>query len=147
MKLCEFFKKQFDNAKETAKHFEDDSKYLVEVSGYEKGSFEWFKELSKRYFGGGYFYHYEADGITRQQLKEAQEQGFIKYSYYSNWQARCAIRSLRTTNAVRPLRFMWAEAPRSTTVRSSAIVLGLRLVKRIAVQDSPWRVMPSCVTA
>ena len=38
MKLCEFFKKQFDNAKETAKHFEADSKYLVEVSGYEKGS-------------------------------------------------------------------------------------------------------------
>ena len=88
MKLCEFFKKQFDNAKETAKHFEADSKYLVDIYGYEKGSFEWFKELSKRYFGGGYFYHFEADGITRQQLKEAQEQGFIKYSYYSNWQAR-----------------------------------------------------------
>lgn len=70
MKLCEFFKKQFDNAKETAKHFEADSKYLVEVSGYEKGSFEGFKELSKRYFGGGYFYHYEADGITSQQLKK-----------------------------------------------------------------------------
>ena len=35
MKLCEFFKKQFDNAKETAKHFETDSKYLVEVSGYQ----------------------------------------------------------------------------------------------------------------
>ena len=60
----------------------------VDIYDYEKGSFEWFKELSKRYFGGGYFYHYEADGITRQQLKEAQEQGFIKYSYYSNWQAR-----------------------------------------------------------
>lgn len=88
MKLCEFFKKQFDNAKEMAKHFEADSKYLVDIYGYEKGSFEWFKELSKHYFGGGYFYHYEADGITRQQLKEAQEQGFIKYSYYSNWQAR-----------------------------------------------------------
>ena len=45
MKLCEFFKKQFDNAKETAKHFEADSKYLVDIYGYEKGSLGWYEVI------------------------------------------------------------------------------------------------------
>jgi hypothetical protein len=88
MTLCEFYKQQFDKAKATQKHFEADSKYCSDVLGFDEGSFGWFKCLSERYFGGGYSYEYESVGITRQQLNEAKEKGFVKYSYCSNWQAR-----------------------------------------------------------
>lgn len=88
MKLCEFYKKQYDNAKANAKWFAEDSKYLVEVLGYEYGSYEWFKEMAKRYFGGGYGYEYQSAGITLCQLKAAKEAGFLKYKYSQDWMSR-----------------------------------------------------------
>lgn len=87
MTLCEFYRKQFETAKDTQKNFEADSKYLEE-KGYTPGSFKWFKAMSKRYFGGGFSYRYLNDGVTYPQLKMARDNGFIKYVYDSSWQAR-----------------------------------------------------------
>lgn len=85
MKLCEFYKNQFEEAR-SHKHFNADSECLAKLFG--KGTYKWFKGMAKNYFGGGYVQSYTAAGITREQLREAKEQGFIKYHYTSNWQAR-----------------------------------------------------------
>ena len=85
MKLCEFYRNQFEEAK-SRKYFNADNDYLANMFG--QGSYKWFKGMAANYFGGGYLKSYTAAGITTQQLREAKEQGFIKHHYYSNWQAR-----------------------------------------------------------
>lgn len=85
MTICEFYRNQFEEAK-NHRHFNVDSEYLSEMYG--RGSYKWFKGLSKKYFGGAFSYRYKKAGITVTQLNEAREKGFIKYVYDSSWQAR-----------------------------------------------------------
>ena len=87
MKICEFFRNQFNEAKCNAKWFDEDSQYIVKDLGYEYGSFKWFKELSKRYFGGGFQYEYKAAGITTEQLNDAKQSGYMKHSYSQSYEA------------------------------------------------------------
>lgn len=88
MKICEFFKQQFDNAKANAKWFAEDSKYIVDEMGFEYGSFEWLNAMAKKYFGGSYYYNYVNAGITLEQLKEAKAVGYMKHVYSQCWEAR-----------------------------------------------------------
>lgn len=85
MTICEFYREQFEKAKEQ-RHFNADSEWLAEKFG--KGSYKWFKGMSRYYFGGGFLRRYTSAGITTHQLREAREKGFIKYVYDSSWQAR-----------------------------------------------------------
>lgn len=85
MTLCEFYKNQYEQAK-GSRWFDEDSKYIEKK--YSRGSFEWFKAMSKRYFGGGFLHRYTDAGITARQLREAKENGYIKYVYDSSWKAR-----------------------------------------------------------
>lgn len=85
MTLCEFYRNQFEQAK-NSKWFNADSEFYAEKFG--KGSYKWFKEMAKTYFGGGFAYKYEAVGITFNQLHDAREKGYIKYVYDSSWLAR-----------------------------------------------------------
>lgn len=86
MKLCEFYRNQFETAKSSAKWFDEDSKILSEMYG--KGTYKWFKEMANKYFGGAYDYQYTNSGITQPQLHEAKENGFVKLIHDSSWQAR-----------------------------------------------------------
>lgn len=86
MTICEFYREQFEAAKATARWFEKDSEFYAEKYG--KGSYKWFEGMSERYFGGGFSYSYKKAGITAEQLREAREQGYIKYVYDSSWEAR-----------------------------------------------------------
>lgn len=85
MTICEFYRNQFESAKEN-KWFNADSQFYSDKYG--KGTYKWFKGMSQRYFGGGFSYKYKAAGITYQQLKEAKENGYIKYRYDQSWEAR-----------------------------------------------------------
>jgi hypothetical protein len=85
MTLWEFYRNQFEEAKSN-KWFNEDGNYLAEIYG--AGTFKRFKAMSKRYFGGGFAYRYKKAGITAEQLRQAREQGFIKYIYDTSWQAR-----------------------------------------------------------
>lgn len=87
MKICEFYKNQYDKAKATQKYFEEDSRHLVEDLGYEYGSFKWLKAMSKRYFGGGFEYRYKEAGITLKQLEDAKKAGYVTYLHDSSWLA------------------------------------------------------------
>lgn len=85
MELFEFYKNQFEKAK-SDRYYEEIDNRLSELHG--KGTYKWFKGLSREYFGGGYLWAYKKAGVTIQQLREAKENGLVKYYYYSNWIAR-----------------------------------------------------------
>lgn len=87
MKICEFYRNQFIKAKNSAKHFTADSEYIIKVLGYEEGSYDWFKLMADRYFGGGYEPEYSAFGITRDQLNAAKSAGYVKHKYSQSWVA------------------------------------------------------------
>ena len=86
MTICEFFKKQYDEAIERGAG----TKYVccINQETAPKGSWEWVKISADYFFGGAYQPQFEKVGITAEQLNEAKEKGFLKYKYYSNWQAR-----------------------------------------------------------
>ena len=92
MKLCEFYKNQFEYAK-SDKWFHKDSNILSGMHGV--GTCEWVKGMSKWCFGGAYDYQYIRAGITHQQLYEAKENGFIKLFHDSSWEARQLNQSYR----------------------------------------------------
>lgn len=86
MTICEYFKKQYDEAIE--KGAGTTKCCCINQKTAPKGSWEWVKIAADYFFGGAYQQQFEKAGITREQLNEAKEKGYMKYKYYSNWQAR-----------------------------------------------------------
>ena len=86
MTICEFFKNQYDEA--IAKGAGTKYVCCINQETAPKGSWEWVKISADYFFGGAYQPQFEKVGITAEQLNEAKEKGFLKYKYYSNWQAR-----------------------------------------------------------
>ena len=60
------------------KWFYKDCDFLMENYCFKYGSFEWFKRMSDRYFGGGFTQDYLKAGITREQLVSSKEKGVFK---------------------------------------------------------------------
>lgn len=85
MTICEFFHNQFHEAVSKGAGTTKVCKISEDIPS---GSFEWVKIASDYFFGGAYQPTLLASGITIEQLCQAKEQGYLKYKYYSNWQAR-----------------------------------------------------------
>lgn len=86
MTICEFFKNQYDE--KIAKGCGVKYVCCIDQEKKPKGSWEWVKTAADYFFGGAYQPQLIKAGITVEQLKQAKENGFLKYRYYSNWQAR-----------------------------------------------------------
>ncbi len=84
MTLFEFFTSQLEKAK-ADKHFDECNKFYSDKYGAD--SFEWFKGMSKHYFGGGYLWRYKQAGVSMDEIREAHENKILKYDYDTSWMA------------------------------------------------------------
>lgn len=86
MTICEFFKNQYDEA--IASGCGTTRCCQIDQELNPKGSWQWVKAAADYFFGGAYQPQLEKAGITIEQLRQAEEKGFLKHHYYSNWKAR-----------------------------------------------------------
>jgi hypothetical protein len=82
MTICEFFKNKFDG------HINNPNPVIRISDEVEKGSYEWVKCWADYVCGGAFEGEYLNSGITKEQLKEAVSNKFLKHIEHKNWEAK-----------------------------------------------------------
>ena len=82
MTVFEFFKNQYDEKVAEGYGTTKCCEINPEVP---RGSFRWVKIAYMNFFGGALQQRLEKCGITLEQLKEAKENGILKYWYDDGW--------------------------------------------------------------